>query len=142
MSMYLDNVIAKSRHLSLICRCAHILWGNKRHLRSNAESGSEIEVECMTKFFSSTLVFINNSTATTVDDQTFWFYVKVKNDFTPGDDLCMEKSALPSHEKKLLSMITKDNVEDLIDEGEFCHLFGTEPHGNDDESLCSPGWVA
>ena len=34
-------------------------------------------------------------------------------------------------------MITQEHDEDVIDEREFRRLFGTEPHGKDDESLCA-----
>ena len=115
MTVHLDSVIAKSRHLSLVRQCAVELWGKKKRLVSNSTSGSDNKVTHMAAFVLTTLVFRANETPKKMDELTFWSLDKVKKDVSGLDGLNeTQMKSLPSHEQKLLEMIMKQSDDNIV----------------------------
>ena len=95
MTPYLSSVIQKSRHLSLIRRCALGLWGHCKRLRSNSGTNTEAELVRLITFFESSRVFKSNSRFSTMEDNTFWALANVKKDVLVGGTKDSEKNSVP-----------------------------------------------
>ena len=80
----------------------------------------------MTAFFPTTLVSRDNNSLTKMDDFTSWSLVKVKKYFCNVDVNGESNKVLPSHEQKLLELITRESNQDVVDKGEFWRLLVDE----------------
>ena len=135
LTPHLKAVLEKSKHLSLIRRCAMELWGKNTRIQSSRGTSTEVAMARLVEFFVASPVFARDGGVFKMEDNTIWELVNVKKDVVFEAEVDeREVAPVSSHEKALIENLTTETHRD-IDEGEFRRLLRGEFNGEDDESV-------
>jgi len=133
---YLKSVINKSKHLSLIRRCALELWGKGKVHKSSAKTSTENELSIVIELLKKADTF-GDEQQVLMEENTFWSLVKVRA--ATGTDVDEKKVTveMSSHEQVLVTSLNIEGEMGGMDEGEFDQMLNGKSSGDGDESVCN-----
>lgn len=136
LTPHLESVVNKSKHLSLIRRCALELWGKGKVHKSSTKTSMENEVDVVIEFLEKTDTF-GDEKQVIMNDNVFWSLVKVRAATGTDTDEKKVTVEMSSHEQFLIDSLHTEGEMGDMDEGEFDRMLNGKSSGDGDESVCN-----